>query len=968
MTTHKIMVVDDNAATRRMVRNALTRQGYSVIEAPDGATARLMMAQEQPEVVLQDLQLPDADGFQLVGELRGLARGSNVSILAFSGFVQQGDEERATTVGFDDIITKPITPARLVPLVEAHLSSAPAPGDDRFGNGQRLVVADDDPLQLKLATFRLQRLGFEVEAVGNGQLVLDAIRRQLPTAVVSDVMMPELDGFGLAIAIRQDPRLRELPLVLVTSSYVDPSDRELARRAGASELVLRTPELGELVTVLRTTLADRPRQTRPSAEELPRLEADRNRRVARQLERQVQLNTGLAKRCSALASELTVLAGISETVLRHRDLDGALDDALAQCFDAGGISIGALFLLGGDGKLRARPLGGDAAWSAEDLRTLAGPTPFFGHEAVLHAVLASGKSRYVSLADATTLADVLARCRATALYLIPLIQLGEPLGVLMMGSQRRDIEEDDWRAFAMGVGNQMSQVLSLARAYTAREHAEARAKQQAAVLEAIVDSAPDTVLHVDLDGKIQLINRMPSGEPAHAVVGSDWLQWGPPETRDTLRKALDEVRAGNATGYEVQGWPQAGAPRWYSARLGPIKDGDRVVGAVVVARDVTDRKQTEMQLMVSDRMASVGTLAAGVAHEINNPLASVIANLDMALADVAQLGETTELPAELADEIRDARHAADRVRQIVRDLKIFSRAEEDSRGPVDVEHVLDSTLRMAWNELRHRAKVVKSYGGVRPVDANDSRLGQVFLNLIVNAVHALPERNYAHNEIRLKTELQPGNRVLVTISDTGNGIPAEIQQRLFTPFFTTKPAGVGTGLGLAISHRIVASFGGTLTFESEVGKGTSFFVSLPVARGESSQVKLPTLAPVTSVRRGKVLVVDDEETIAMTMKRSLSGQHDVTTLTSARAAIELLASGQRYDVILCDLMMPEVTGMELYADTQRIDGDQAKKIVFVTGGAFTIAAREFLDVVPNRRLEKPFDLRTLRELVSELLR
>src|SRR3954470_20806747 len=217
----KIMVVDDNAATRRMVRNALIRNGHKVIEAADGRTALELMRTERPRVVLQDLALPDTDGYKLVGELRRLAHGNDVSILAFSGFVSDLDEARISKVGFDDIIAKPIAPSRLVPLIEAHLPVT-APATAQFGAGRRVVIADDDPMQLKLATFRLSRLGFDVEPAPDGKAALEAVRRLMPDIVVSDVMMPELDGFGLAMAVRQDPRLRQVPVLLVTSSYVDP--------------------------------------------------------------------------------------------------------------------------------------------------------------------------------------------------------------------------------------------------------------------------------------------------------------------------------------------------------------------------------------------------------------------------------------------------------------------------------------------------------------------------------------------------------------------------------------------------------------------------------------------------------------------------------------------------------------------------------------------------------------------------
>ncbi|MBA3392571.1 MAG: response regulator [Deltaproteobacteria bacterium] len=275
---------------------------------------------------------------------------------------------------------------------------------------------------------------------------------------------------------------------------------------------------------------------------------------------------------------------------------------------------------------------------------------------------------------------------------------------------------------------------------------------------------------------------------------------------------------------------------------------------------------------------------------------------------------------------------------------------------------------MAWNELRHRARLVKSYAGVPHVDANESRLGQVFLNLIINAAHAIPPGNYEANEIRVSTVLDDQGVVVVTIADTGSGIPPEVRPRLFTPFFTTKPVGVGTGLGLAISHKIITQFGGSLTYDTEVGKGTAFHVTLPLAvdvapvRARTSTTRSP------AVRRGRVLVIDDEEPLAMALRRYLGKEHDVTAVFSAGAALELVRAGERYDVIFCDLMMPQITGMDLHAELVRSAPDQAARVVFLTGGAFTAAGRDFLDGVPNLRFDKPFELKELRKLVNQRVR
>ncbi len=403
-----------------------------------------------------------------------------------------------------------------------------------------------------------------------------------------------------------------------------------------------------------------------------------------------------------------------------------------------------------------------------------------------------------------------------------------------------------------------------------------------------------------------------------------------------------------------------------------------------------ERKEMQEQLLVSDRMASVGTLAAGVAHEINNPLAALMANLDFALTDLKRFGEearSQETPGapndgardsgwvawlttridQVLEPLREAKESSERVRIIVRDLKVFSRAEEERLGPVEVRRVIESSVRMAWNEIRHRARLIKDYGNVPPVEANESRLGQVFLNLIVNAAQAIPEGKADGNEIRVATRLEGVDRVAVEVRDTGTGIPEAILGRIFNPFFTTKPVGLGTGLGLAICQRIVTSLGGEITVQSQEGKGTVFRVLLPVAKTRAVD-ETPMPPPRVLGRRGRILVVDDEPMVASAIRRMLAKEHEVIPVTSAREAKDRFRNGERFDLILCDLMMPEITGMELHAELARTAPDQAERMLFMTGGAFTPQARQFLDVVRNPRVEKPFDFASLHALIHNLVR
>jgi len=402
-----------------------------------------------------------------------------------------------------------------------------------------------------------------------------------------------------------------------------------------------------------------------------------------------------------------------------------------------------------------------------------------------------------------------------------------------------------------------------------------------------------------------------------------------------------------------------------------------------LATDISDRARAEEehrraealreQLLAADRMASVGLLAAGVAHEVSGPLSAVLGNIELALERIEDLGRAGKAVCERVEaELRDARDAAGRVLQIARDLKVFSRAEVEAIGPVDVTSVLGPTLRMAHNEIRHRARLVTDFAPVPRVLGSEARLGQVFLNLVVNAAQAIPEGHAADHEIRVATRLDPSGRVAVSVSDTGSGMPLDVLQRLFTPFFTTKPAGVGTGLGLAICQRIVASLGGELRVDSEVGRGTTFDVLLPIAPATEAdaELQLPVAAvePSGPSRRGRVLIVDDDERVGTMVGRALEDDHDVQVIGHAREALDRIVTGERFDVILSDLMMPEMTGMDLHASIAAVAPDQAERMVFLTGGTFTERAAAFLGDVPNARFDKPFHVSALRALVNARLK
>ncbi len=416
----------------------------------------------------------------------------------------------------------------------------------------------------------------------------------------------------------------------------------------------------------------------------------------------------------------------------------------------------------------------------------------------------------------------------------------------------------------------------------------------------------------------------------------------------------------------------------------PITDEKgTVLGGVVVFRDVTERKKLERRLAQSERLASLGTMVAGMGHEINNPLAAVMGNLAFAIDAVEvlaqRLGTLHALPPEDAivlDAIRratevnealvDANDAADRIRRIVVDLRNFTKVEGNSRQLLDLPNVLDAAAKMTLNAIRHHAKLVKEYGTTPYVDANEGQLAQVFTNLLVNAAQAIPDGQAEHHEIRLITYTDGSGRAVAEVRDTGAGIPPEVLKRIFDPFFTTKRVGAGMGLGLAISQTIITTLGGEITVESNPGEGTVFRVAIPAAKSRTIPIPAPRPDHVPS-RRGNLLVVDDEIAVGESLERILRKFHDVTIVSSGQKAIEAIAAVGGFDAIFCDLMMPNMSGMDFFDQLLKANPEQARRVVFMTGGAFTPRAKEFLEQSENVHILKPFTAETVRSIAKDFV-
>ena len=418
--------------------------------------------------------------------------------------------------------------------------------------------------------------------------------------------------------------------------------------------------------------------------------------------------------------------------------------------------------------------------------------------------------------------------------------------------------------------------------------------------------------------------------------------------------------------------PTGGSSRHSHAHYLPdIADGG-VRGFFVLVTDVTFRKRAEdaelrLERQAAGRLAALATLASGLAHEINNPLGATLANLDLLAAEVDR-GPVD--PDRLRVALTEARAGARRVGAIIQGMKLLGRGRAGQHDLVDVDATLRDSLAVSANTYRFCARLDATIDSHCLVVGDAAQLTQVFVHLLMNAAQALPPRPADENLIQVASHHADG-WVLITVEDNGCGIPMEIRERLFEPFFSTRPGGPGVGLGLPISLAIVEGFGGQLNFESEEGRSSVFRVRLPVAevrRAPATSSRPPVVAPPNEARkpvgRARILVVDDELSLTTVLRKALASDYVVDVAHDGVEALERLSEYNDFSVILCDLMMPRLTGVQLYAEVLRRWPGLADRFVFMTGGVFTDDVRAFLAAHPLPVVDKPFDLTELRERIA----
>jgi len=581
--THNVLVVEDNAITRKMMRVALESAGYGVMEAGDGKTALRLAREKSPALILQDLVLPDMDGLDLVRELRRALQNPQVPIVACTGLLPKPEDARRIQGGFTDFILKPVAPSRLLELIDKYLG-VPGTGLPKDKKNIKVLLVNDDPVGLKVEKLVLEREGFAVTTATDGKEAWEKARKSRPDAVLSDLIMPRMSGFDLCVALRKSSKFARLPIVIATAtgSQENAEKQRLAKKVGADAFVARTADLKEAISALEAALR---RRTHPKpAADSKMLKDAYLERVFKQLEQQTSRNAE-AMRCAAEErAQLSVVASITETLNRKLPLKAVLDEALARILDAAGISIGGVYLADSDGKLVLQSQIGYI-----ESKELEG---FFGHSDLLYRALIEVKALKLPSPEIPehVTRDLQRKIAARSLLIAPLIVADDALGVLVLFSSRRELT-DDWVNSVKSVAVQLAQAVLLARTVAQVTESEQRFRELAENIREIffVSGPTGAPIYYVSQAYEEITGR--SRESLHRDPRS-WLEAIHPDDRQRIENAYSNYPGTLDEEYRIE--RPDGTLRWLRSRAFQVRnESGAVIRIVGIADDVTERKHAE---------------------------------------------------------------------------------------------------------------------------------------------------------------------------------------------------------------------------------------------------------------------------------------------------------------------------------------------------------------------------------------
>ncbi len=804
-----------------------------------------------------------------------------------------------------------------------------------------LIIDDSKQICSMLAEYVLPELGYTPIIAHTGRQGLNRLRQHTPDLILLDLQLPDTSGLDLLRLIAQEGY--DVPVILMTAHGSEAIAVE-AFRLGARNYLIKPFSETEAQAAIDQALRER------------RLKREKDL-LTRNLRQRVQ--------------ELTVLYSIGKSVSSLLDLE----ELLVRIVEAGIYITRAEegFLLLRDPNANELYLRAAKNLGEQRAQKLRMPID----DSLAGQVIRTGKPIRLDKAGAGAQLKVITGFLVRAILQVPLIVGSQVIGVLAVDNQQseRTFSEND-QYLLSALADYAAIAIENARLYEQVKQSESRYRD-------LFDNANDLIFTLDSRFNIRSINKVGptiTGYACDDLIGRQLRDMIFDDAWASVERRLASVLRGQVVPpFELQfrRRDEETVVLEVSARL--IRDGDRSEAIHCIARDLTERRRLEEQLIKAEKLSAIGQLVAGVAHEVNNPLTSISGYTQLMLRD-------KNLPPSVREDLQHINTQAERAARIVQNLLMFAREHKPQRTLVDINQVLQSTLALRAYQLRvDNITVVTDFApNLPPTVADPHQLQQVFLNLINNAHQAMTERG-DKGTLTLRTSVaqyvgkdgREEDWIRVAVNDTGIGISPRNLSRIFDPFFTTKPIGQGTGLGLSICFGIIQEHGGRIRAESEVGVGTTMYVELPLthtgemapdATDDSSSTIVEEATDAEEASQGAaILVVDDEEAVSALLARLLTDLgHRPTTVASGEAALEAIAR-QSFDLILTDIKMPGMTGFELYQHIKQRDLHLAQRIIFITGDTITASTQARLAQTGNPYIAKPFAVERLEALVNACL-
>lgn len=855
-----ILVVEDSPTQARQIEETLRNAGYSAGLALSGKEALERLEKERPALVLADIVMPEMDGFELCKAIKSRDDLRDIPVILLTQLSDPKEVVRGMECGADDFVVKPYNEQALLARIEGMLSGE---GAQDGAAAARIIVAEDSPTQAEQLRFLLEKRGYSVRVAANGQECLDMARAEVPTLIISDVLMPVMDGYELAYKVKHDEALSRVPVILITSLM---DRKEIVQRASVVADAFFTKPFDEryLVSKIESLL----NVVRKEDDETASIEISFAGETFTIKSGRRQILTFLLSTYENAVEKNRELLSIQRE-LQH--LNENLEERVSK---------------------RTRQL----QESEANYRRLL--------ETSVDAIVVAGRDNTVFFMNRS----------AEALFGASYEEMaGKPFFILLNGLGTKDVEvlRDGERAYAEArtvatTWGEEPAILAAFRETTGRKLMEEELRASEESFRALSDNANDGIAIVALSDDCRVIyanKRLAEvlgfspGELLHR--GFHELT-GRPTGCPSLKEALEEKQycqkeavLKSKDGLPVQVEMAASRTLWHGQRA-----------AIIMVRDIADRKKREEELLKASKLESLGTLAGGIAHDFNNLLTAIIGNLS-----VARLASRDE---KVTKPLIDADNASHRAKDLTKQLLTFAKGGAPVTRPAD----LSSTIRESAS-FSVRGSHIKCEldipANLPAVEADEGQISQVIHNLVINADQAMPSGGLIRISAaakRLETDGQAGEYLNIRVSDTGIGIDAEHAAKIFDPYFTTKKE--GSGLGLATVYSVVKNHGGFVEVESALGKGTTFSIYLPVT---DRPVEKREAGAEEAIMRGsgRVLVMDDEEIVREAAGAILEELgYDVVFASHGAEAIEVygsaMATGRPFDAVIMDLTVPAGMG------------------------------------------------------------